>query len=403
MAQAAASAAESEQDLHVTDVASIKSELDFGTVTNQEKAGLEQELDVKADSLVSALTDFDQSDENKKQGIRSAVENMGYQVQKDAAKQSEMLKRPLNTIKSRSEDGGNVAKALIDLKIQVEDLDPARFDFSAGWFSRMLGYLPGVGTPIKRYFSRFESAQTVIDAVIHSLEQGRETLKRDNITLAEDQKRMRQMTRKLEKAIALGQLMDQKLVYKLEREIPQEDPRHKFIQEEVLFTLRQRIQDLQQQLAVNQQGVLAMEIIIRNNKELIRGVNRALNVTVSALQVAVTVAMALENQKVVLDKINALSQTTDSLIAGTAQRLRQQGAEIHKQAASTTMNMDTLKKAFEDINAAMEDIAKFRSDALPQMAQNILEMDQLNQEAEKAIVKMEQGKKVEPSVAIEIE
>jgi len=38
--------------------------------------------------------------------------------------------------------------------------------------------------------------------------------------------------------------------------------------------LRQRIQDLQQQLAVNQQGVLAVELIIRNNKELMKGVDK---------------------------------------------------------------------------------------------------------------------------------
>ena len=306
-------------------------------------------------------------------------------------------------LSGRSEDGGEVAKALIDLKLQVEDLDPASMDFSAGWFTRMLGWLPGIGTPLKRYFTKFESAQTVIDAIINSLEKGRETLKRDNITLTEDQKRMREMTKKLEKAIALGRTMDQKLVYKLERDIPQDDPRRKFIEEEVLFALRQRVADLQQQLAVNQQGVLAMEIIIRNNKELIRGVNRALNVTVGALQVAITVAMALENQKIVLDKVNALSATTDSLIAGTAARLRTQGAEIHKQAASTALNMDTLKQAFKDINGAMEDIAKFRTEALPQMAQNILEMDSLNKAAEESIQKMEQAKKAEPAIQINVE
>ena len=71
------------------------------------------------------------------------------------------------------------------------------------------------------------------------------------------------------------------------------------------FALRQRRSDLQQQLSVNRQDVLTMEIIIRNNKGLIRGVNRALNVTVGALQVAVTVAMALENQKIVLNKVTA--------------------------------------------------------------------------------------------------
>ena len=76
--------------------------------------------------------------------------------------------------------------------------------------------------------------------------------------------------------------------------------------------------DLQQQLAVNQQGVLATALIIRNNRELVRGVDRAIDVTISALQVAVAVAMAVAHQKVVLDKVEALNRTTSDMIAGTA-------------------------------------------------------------------------------------
>lgn len=83
-----------------------------------------------------------------------------------------------------------------------------------------------------------------------------------------------------------------------------EDPEKiKYIQDEVLFPLRQKVMDLQQMQAVNQQGYFAMEIVRRNNKELIRAVDRAKHVTVSALRTAVTVASALYNQKIVLDKV----------------------------------------------------------------------------------------------------
>jgi uncharacterized protein YaaN involved in tellurite resistance len=259
-----------------------------------------------------------------------------------------------------------------------------------------------VGTPLKRYFSRYESAQTVINAVVQSLELGREQLKRDNITLGEDQKRLRELSKKLERAIAFARILDAKLSAKIELEIPASDPKHKFIAEELLFPLRQRIMDLQQQLAVAQQGVLAMEIIIRNNKELMRGVNRALNVTVNALQVAVTVALALNEQQIVLEKVQALSKTTTDLIGSTAARLKTQGVEIHKAASSTALDMETLKKAFADIRDAMEDVAQFRMKALPQMASNIKELDALAGEARKAIDKMEKGTKMSPVIPIEL-
>jgi uncharacterized protein YaaN involved in tellurite resistance len=295
-----------------------------------------------------------------------------------------------------------VANALINLKMKVEELDPGKFDFEAGWLTRTLGRLPGVGTPIKRYFSKFESAQTVIGTIIRSLENGKDQLQRDNITLFEDQKQMQEAAKKLEKAVQLGMLIDQKLQYKLEREIPVTDPKHKFVAEELLFPLRQRIIDLQQQLAVSQQTVLATEIIIRNNKELTRGVDRALNVTISALETAASVAMALANQKIVLDKINSVNQTTSDLIQGTAARLKTQGVEIHKQASGAQLNLEALKSSFQDIKTAMQDVSTFRTNALPQMANTILELDKISKDANQALQKMEEGNKAKPQIKLEV-
>jgi uncharacterized protein YaaN involved in tellurite resistance len=372
------------------------------SLTPEKEAPADPALDKKAQDFVDQLMKFNANDQNSQDATKSAVENMGLDLQREAASQSKMLQDPVKKLAKRSEDGSEVANALIDLKMQVEDLDPAKLDMDAGWFSRMVGHVPGVGAPLKRYFTRYESAQTVINAIIGSLENGRDQLKRDNLTLTEDQKRMRETTLKLTKTIALGQLVDQKLQGALDNQITQDDPKYKFIQEELLFPLRQRIIDLQQQLAVNQQGVLSTELIIRNNQELVRGVNRALNVTVSALQVAVTVAMALADQRIVLDKINALGKTTDSLIAGTAARLKTQGAEIHKQASTAQLDIQTLKTAFQDIKAAMDDIAQFRANALPQMASSILEMDKVTKEAEDRIQKVEEADRTRPSMNLEI-
>ncbi|MFQ5973490.1 MAG: toxic anion resistance protein [Alphaproteobacteria bacterium] len=358
-------------------------------------------VEARAQEIADSLLNWAPDDAQAQDQARLAVEDMGRAMQRDAAHRSRMLKQPIRDLAKHSEDGGPVANALVDLKVQVEDLDPQRYDFSAGWLSRMVGMIPGVGTPLKRYFTKFESSQTVIDAIMRSLETGRDQLKRDNVTLREDQHMMRELTHKLQRQIELGQALDQKLQYKLDREIPADDPRHTFLQEELLFPLRQRIMDLQQQLAVNQQGVLSTAIIIGNNKELIRGVDRALDVTVSALQVAVTVALALANQKIVLEKITAISRTTSDLIAGTAAQLRSQGTQIHAQAASASLDIESLKSAFSDINAAMDEISRFRQEALPQMAQTILEFDELTAAGEAAVQKLEKGTEARPLLQIE--
>lgn len=397
---------EKKQALVVSDPTEVKKELGLTDPSALSvEGGVDAAVESKANEFIKHVLDFDPTDKTKldqrEQDI-AAVETLGSKTQKRAAHRSAMLKEPIRKLASKGEDGGPVANALVNLKVQVEELDPGKFDFEAGWFSRTLGMIPGVGKPLKKYFTKFESAQTVIDAIMRSLQDGQNTLFRDNQTLALDQKAMRLLTFELEEAIKLGMLIDQKLEYALEREVEPGDPRINFIKEELLFPLRQRVGDLQQQLAVNQQGVLAIEIIIRNNKELIKGVDRSLNVTVNALNVAVTVAMALANQKITLDKIKSVNMVTDNLIGQTSKNLGTTGVEVQKQASSTQLNIDTLKQAFVDINAAMEDVSTFRQKALPQMAHAILEMDTLTKTTEKAIRKMEEGNRVAPSIALDL-
>src|SRR5258706_5987720 len=111
---------------------------------------------------------------------------------------------------------------------------------------------------------------------------------------------------------------------------------------------------------------------MRNNVELTRGVDRAINVTVSALQVAVTLALALANQRITLEKVQAVNVTTDKLIADTAKNLRTQGAEIHKMAAGTSLNIQTLKQSVVDIPGALDDVSRLRHETLPQIAHAIV-------------------------------
>lgn len=376
----------------------LKAELGLAPVEAPPAPDVDPELDKKANDFVSAILSHDSNDAATQTQQKQIIDNFGLDIQKMAANRSKMLQQPIKSLMNRGEDGGEVAQALVNLKKEVEELNPNEIDLNASGLAKLFGKVPFVGNKISRYFQRYASAQEIIDEIIKSLEKGKDTLVRDNKTLTQDQVTMRALTKQLERLIQMGMLLDEKLVYKLEREIPAEDPKHRFISEELLFPLRQRIQDLQQQLAVNQQGVLAIELVVRNNRELIRGVDRAINVTVSALSVAVTVALALNNQKLVLDKITSLNKTTSSLISGTASRLRTQGVEIHKQASSTMLNMDDLKKAFSDINAAIDEVSRYRMEALPKMAGQIQEMAQLTTEGERKITRLEEGSKIAPKV-----
>ncbi|PZU42767.1 MAG: toxic anion resistance protein, partial [Arsenicicoccus sp.] len=141
--------------------------------------------------------------------------------------------------------------------------------------------------------------------------------------------------------------------------------------EDVLFYVRQKHQDLLTQLAVSIQNYLAIDIVMKNNIELIKGVDRASTTTVSALRTAVLVAQALNNQKLVLDQITALNQTTSQMIQSTSELLRDNSVAIQEQAASATLGLDQLQAAFTNIYATMDAIDEFRVQALDGMSQTI--------------------------------
>ena len=196
----------------------------------------------------------------------------------------------------------------------MDALGPNLIDFNES------GFLGKFFDPVATYFQKYQRADGVINDIIASLERGKNTLKNDNTTLEIKEIALRDLTKKLAKEIEMGNFMDLAIAKDIEQAIAtnEEVDKIRFIQEEVLFPLRQRIMDMQQMMLVNQQGIMAIEVIRRNNKELMRGVDRAKYVTVSALRIETMVAGALYNQKIVLKEIETIKQTTNKVISGTA-------------------------------------------------------------------------------------
>src|SRR5690606_13374240 len=168
----------------------------------------------------------------------------------------------------------------------------------------------------------------------------------------------------LEQMIHIAKTLDQKLEDKA-ADLDATDPaKAKAIRESALFYVRQRTQDLYTQMAVSVQGYLALDLGKKNNVELVKGVDRASTTTVGALRTAVTVAEATTNQRLVLSQITSLNETTANIIDSTGTMLRDQTARIHEQAASSTIPLETLQRAFQNIYDTMDEVDNFKVRAL---------------------------------------
>jgi uncharacterized protein YaaN involved in tellurite resistance len=391
-----------EKPLELASAKVVKEELQMIEPEKLESKQASPELIRQADDLVQRLLKIDTRDLKEQHGHTQAIQSLGGKVERELARKSVLLKEPMQKLVKDAEDGGSVAKSLLDLQERVSQINPNRINFDMGGIRRLLAKVPGIGTPLSRWFARYQSVESVMGDIVKSLKDGRARLERDNVTLKEDQMEMRELTFRLQDYIRFGQLLNERLGNAISTgQMDQEQRR--FLEEEILFSVRQRILDLQQQLAVYQQGVLTTETIIRNNRELIRGVSRSLGVTITALQTAATLAVALQHQKRVLKGVQAVTETTNDLIVQTSEQLKTQGVEIQKQASSTALDIEKLRTAFRNVESALEEITNFRREALPQMAQSIVEMDGLSRTMDKTIQKMEKGTEVKQELAIELE
>ena len=340
-----------------------------------------------ANQNVANLVKIDMTSLEERSTVLKGIEEFGLETIRKSSEKNSLLQVPIKDLSRLGGEGSEVAEGLVALQHEMKNLDPSLIDFTK------TGFLGKFFNPIRTYFEKYQKADSVINDIVASLERGKNTLKNDNTTLEIEEVALRDLTKKLAKEIEMGSFMDEAISQEVDkaRAANEDADKIRFISEEVLFPLRQRIMDMQQMIIVNQQGIMAIEVIRRNNKELIRGVERAKNVTISALRIATMVASALYNQKIVLKKIEMLNETTNQLISGTANMLKQQGADIHKQSMEANVSVETLKSAFSDTMAALEAISTYKEEALPKMKETIAEFRELAEKGEKEIQKLEKN------------
>ncbi len=373
--------------MELPDVEKVNEELKMEIATTPET---KNQIQTVAGNNVEQLFNVDLNSFEERRDIVSTIDNFGNDLTYKSSQKNQFLATRIGDLSKAGGDTGLVVKGLSELQLKMKDLDPSAIDFVKQ------GALGKIFNPVRNYFAKFEKADNAIADVVVSLGKGKTTLKNDNVTLEIEQAELRDLTKKLNQQIELATEMDTSISAAVEKaKFENLDPeRIKFVEEEVLFPLRQKVLDMQQMQTVNMQGVVAMEVIRRNNKELIRAVERAETVTISALKVAVTVAGALYNQKIVLDKVNAVNQATNNMIAATSKMLKEQGTEIQKQAMDTNISVDVLKKAFTDTFDALDAISAYKEKALPQMKLTMDEFKTLAEEGEKRIQKLENREKM---------
>ncbi|MEU1198406.1 toxic anion resistance protein [Streptomyces sp. NPDC005813] len=286
-----------------------------------------------------------------------------------AAQSNRMLERTLRSLPGKGDDAqSHVAGSLVELRRVVEDLDPRDLPASKG--RKFLSRLPG-GNRLRDHVAKYASAQGTLNKIVGSLRGGQDELRRDNAALQTERVRLWETMGKLQEYVVLTQALDTAVEEHIAGVGTTDPAQADSLRSDVLFPVRQKHQDLLTQLAVCAQGYLAMDVVRRNNDELIKGVDRAATTTVSALRISVMLASALDNQRKVVDQVNALRGTTEDLIRGNAEMLATQSGEIQRIAADPAVGAETLRSAFQQIYRTLDAIDTYKVQATESMAATV--------------------------------
>lgn len=181
-------------------------------------------------------------------------------------------------------------------------LDPKGINFS---YQNKLPFF----NPIKKYFNKIKAQETYVSILLENLVYDQEILKRDNITLKIEIEKLSQIVEELNTEYNNVEVYLKELKKRNENILVES----KFNTD--LF--EKKLYDFKQMIIVNEQSIMALTIILNNNKEIIRNIDKIKNVTMVALRTSIMVANSIYNQKITLNKINSLDKNATNLLKDT--------------------------------------------------------------------------------------
>ncbi len=112
---------------------------------------------------VSSILELDIESVEKRKEILQSIDTFGMSSMKSSSEKNSLLQVSVGNLSKTGDEGGQVAKGLTELHLQLKDLDPSAVDFAKS------GFLGKFFNPLRSYFAKYQKADAVISDIIASL------------------------------------------------------------------------------------------------------------------------------------------------------------------------------------------------------------------------------------------
>jgi uncharacterized protein YaaN involved in tellurite resistance len=259
-------------------------------------------------------------------------------------------------------------KAIQEMRGHLDELNPGK-EGDLFQPQKLLGIIP-YGNKLQAYFRKYQSASSQLQKSMQQLYAARDDMQRDVVELEATRTKLWDAMQRLAGAIHFAETLDARLHAKVEALKATDATRAKALEQEVLFYVRQNLQDMLTQQAVCTNGYLALDVLKKTGREMMNGCNRVATTGMSALAVAQTVARATGNQIKVMEMLGGVNSTIEGLIAETGRQLNTHVEKSTQFAQNPMIGIEKLKEMFDQTFKAMDAMDDFRSKAIDVMGQN---------------------------------
>ncbi|HXR27217.1 MAG TPA: toxic anion resistance protein [Candidatus Baltobacteraceae bacterium] len=330
-------------------------------------------IDAMASAFVDSIVELDPHGDEYRRRLADINEIGEREIVATSEMSNRLLDRPVRAVSGVLESKAPIARNLVELRHTVDDLNPARYDLVQMSPRKLLGVIP-LGDRLRNYFDRYSKAQSHIQAIIRALNDSRGELQADNAAIAQEERALWTEMETLRQYAYLARVLDDALEQRIDSLATSDASRARTLREDVLFPVRHRLQDILTQLAVAAQGYAALRVVQQNNQEVVRAIQTATTTTAAALRTAVMVAQALTDQRLVLDQLKAVNETTSGMIESTSALLKAQTADVEAQTTSAGVDLAALQRAWDNVFATLDQIDSYKSSALATMKVTVREL-----------------------------
>lgn len=323
---------------------------------------------------------------------RVVIKNIGIDIPK-----SRLLQKKMSSLTTSASESNKKAKALIeDLWKAVEQEMGVLLPWKTKpirWISK---FVPLIGSKLENHMLDQERISSFIEGVQEGLDKATKELKDQVAELSTQQDFLRADAKKLLEDFYLVQFIGQEIEWEIQNMITGDESEDIVlykdeINKNLLTPVLQKALAIGERIATDYNYYSVLTLIQHTAGNLIIEIQKADQVTMHALQNALTAQIAILRQQEIQNGIDKLNNITWELLRHTAETLGKQSKEVAENTLKTSLNMEDLKASMESIRKSIAEVNQVYENALPEFNKNIEELQTIIAEGDKMLDASEQA------------